>query len=97
MSSELNTVFTKDNLDTYLKELAEQEKRHCPLSMAQISNAMQRLYGGWDSVSVYSRQFIENIMRIGNYKEAYDFISKEEKKTIQILQKNPMWTTYYLL
>ena len=75
----------KNDLSDVIGILAEHERRNLPLSFEQIDSAMQKLYGGWAEVPADSRQFIEDVMRGGNYAEAYASVTEEEKRVRDLL------------
>jgi len=75
----------KNDLSDVVGILAEQENRNLPLSFDKIDSAVQTLYGSWDGISADSQQFIKDILRNGNYTEAYNSIIKEEQQAGSLL------------
>lgn len=75
----------KNDLSDIIGILSEHEKLGEPITMESIDTAVTNLYGGWDSISEEARQYIQNVMRQGNYGEMYDTILEEERRTKDLL------------
>ena len=58
-----------------------------------IEDAVKKLYGSWDAVSLESREFIEEITYEKNYEELFETIKIEEQTNHEVIidfdQKNP--------
>ncbi|MCL2672727.1 MAG: hypothetical protein FWF10_11980 [Clostridiales bacterium] len=65
--------------------LMEHKEYGDPIGMEQIDKAIHKLYGGWDSVSQDSREFIEDVLTDGNYVVLYKYYREEEKMNKAIL------------
>ena len=71
----------KNDLSDVLGILAEHEKRGAPITMVQIREAVQNLYGAWSYLPEESRQFIERVMTVPGHESLYDQIATAERKT----------------
>lgn len=65
--------------------LEEHEKRGTALTFEAIDNAVEKLYGGWEDIPKDSRNFLESVMRGGNYSELYASVKTEEGRLKDIL------------
>ncbi len=77
----------KKDLSDIVGILAEHQERGTPLTMEQIRRAVTELYGDWDVLSEDSRQFIEDTMQRGNYREIYKSVEAEESRSKELLVK----------
>lgn len=68
----------KKDMSDIVGILLEHQKRGLEISMADIDKAIISLYGSWDKVSTYSRNFIEYVFSDGDFQKIYDEISAEE-------------------
>lgn len=75
----------KNDLSDIVGILAEHENRGQPITYEKIDHAMNFLYDGWDSVSVDTRQFIENILCSSNYEKIYADVHEQEKNAKDVL------------
>ena len=75
----------KNDLSDILGILAEHDKQGKPITMDKIQKAVTDLYGGWDSLSDGSREFIENTLENGHYEQKYKEAIKREKDTKEFL------------
>lgn len=71
----------KNDLSDIIGILAEHEKLNAPITIESIDLAAQKLYGGWNDVPPDSKQFIEEVIRTGNYADVYASVCEEEKQT----------------
>ena len=71
----------KNDLSDVVGILAEHEKKNAPISMDSIDKAVRKLYGSWDEVPADSKAFIEEIMKNGNYEQAYDSVCESERQS----------------
>ena len=62
----------KSDLSDVLGILAEHEKRGDPIPIDRIRRAVADLYGEWDALPAASREFIENVMENGRFRELYE-------------------------
>lgn len=75
----------KNDLSDIVGILAEHQKRdHCIL-LEDISNAVNKLYGGWNMISAESKLFVEEILRQTDFQTLYKSIKSGEKETKEIL------------
>ncbi len=65
--------------------LAEHEKRGTSITREKIDAAVQTLYGDWADIPTDAKEFIEDVLRNGNYEEVYAAIRKEENRSKNIL------------
>lgn len=75
----------KNDLSDIIGIMAEHEKRGNPISAENIDTAVRNLYGGWDSIPEDAREYIREILQKGNYREVYEMIAEEERRTKNIL------------
>lgn len=69
----------KNDLSDVIGILYEHQKEGCPLSMESISAAIEKLYGGWQTVPADSKAFIEAAFDAGDYERFYADIVAQEK------------------
>ncbi len=75
----------KKDLSDVIGILAEHEKRGEPITMDRIDKAVTDLYGSWNKIPEYSKNFIQEAMEKGNFEKAYEEISAEETKAKGLL------------
>ena len=68
--------YTIDFLDV-IGILAEQQKLGKPVTMEMIRVAAKNLYGTWDSIPTFSRRYIRNVMKNGDYAEYYNRVTAQ--------------------
>lgn len=71
----------KNDLSDVIGILAEQERRGDPLTFERIDSAVKKLYETWDDIPDYSRQFLDGILKEGNYAERYLETQAAEQRT----------------
>lgn len=71
----------KNDLSDIIGILAEQKRMGSPITMEQIELAVINLYGGWKGFSEESRQYIQQILAISDYQNAYDMVRNSEIQT----------------
>lgn len=71
----------KNDISDILGILNEQEKKGEPISLAEIEDAVNNLYGSWKSLSTQARNTIQDIIETGNYEEQYQKIVDNEKES----------------
>lgn len=70
----------KNDLSDVIGILAAHEESGNPITYEMIDRAVANLYGGWDSFSGESIQFIHSTMDTGNFQAAYQMIRDNEKQ-----------------
>lgn len=65
-----------------LKENKEQGKN---ITLENINNALENLYGGRDCLSEEARKFINSIMMYNNYEEVFSSVKEEERNSKNVL------------
>lgn len=75
----------KKDLSDVVGILYEQEKAGQPLDYEKIDKAVKELYGGWDSISDYSRKLLMTALSSENLADLFEQQMKEEDISRQIL------------
>lgn len=75
----------KSDLSDIIGILSDHEKKGLPISLEQIKEAVNSLYGSWENLPVTSQTFIENVLRNGRFEELYGQILKDEEETKNLL------------
>lgn len=71
----------KNDLSDIIGILAEHEKRGQPITYEKIDLAVGKLYGGWSDFPPYSKEFILDAIKTGNYEAVYSSVQAGEKQT----------------
>ena len=71
----------KNDLSDIIGILADNEKNNTPIMFADVDQAVNDLYGGWDDFPPVSLPFIKEIMSNGDYDQVYDTIRQTEQET----------------
>lgn len=83
----------KNDLSDIVGILKSHEDKENPITLKMIEEAVKKLYGSWDALSLASREFIEKITYEKNYEELFETIKIEEQTSHEIIidfnQKNP--------
>lgn len=69
----------KFDLSDVLGVLADHEKNGKPISAESIKQAAADLYGSWDVIPEFSREYLEKLLAKGNYEEMYSSIKRQER------------------
>ena len=75
----------KNDLSDVVGILAEHNKRNENISLEQIEEAVNKLYGGWTALPAESVSFIHNVLAEGNFDSIYDEIRHNEIHTKELL------------
>lgn len=75
----------KKDLSDVAGILYEQKKEGQPLDYGKIDRAVQELYGNWNDISEYAKQFLETALASENLSELFEEQIKEEETSRQIL------------
>ncbi|MCM1245278.1 MAG: DUF6036 family nucleotidyltransferase [Roseburia sp.] len=75
----------KKDLSDVVGILYEQKKEGQPLDYEKIDRAVQELYGNWNDISEYAKQFLETALASENLPELFEEQMKEEETSQQIL------------
>lgn len=71
----------KNDLSDVIGILYEHQKAGTPISMDDITNAVTKLYGGWDDFSQYSKDFIKYAFEVRDYEKLFADNVAEEKRS----------------
>ena len=77
----------KSDLSDVLGILSEHEKRGVPIGFEQIKKAVTDLYGDWKLLPETSLEFIDNVMRDGQFEKLYSETVAGEKNAKDVLIK----------
>lgn len=75
----------KKDMSDVVGILAEHERRGDPIRMEQVKTAVIHLYGDWNVLPDSSKNFIDDVMKNGNYSEIYSVTLENEKGSKDIL------------
>ncbi len=75
----------KKDLSDVVGILYEQKKRNDPLDYDKIDRAVKDLYGNWEGISEYARQFLANALSSEDLSVLFEEQMKEEEASRQIL------------
>lgn len=75
----------KNDLSDVIGILYEHKKQGNPLSLESISAAIEKLYGGWQTISADSKAFIETAFAAGDYERFYADSVAQEKQSREVL------------
>lgn len=77
----------KNDLSDVIGILSEHEKKGDHITLEHIRKAAFDLYGEWDAIPEASRNFIENVINLGNFDSQYENVRAGERETKQLLSK----------
>ena len=69
----------KNDISDIVGILREQENRGKPLTMGQITQAVENLYGGWEKLPPGSQALLERILEDGKAGELYQVYREQER------------------
>lgn len=75
----------KKDMSDVIGILIEHEKRGTPITEEMVDQAVNRLYGGWESITADSHRFIQDIFKKGNYEQIYTSVCGEERKSQELI------------
>lgn len=75
----------KNDLSDIVGILAEHKKQNNDITYRQIETAVEKLYGGWDTVPADSISFIHDILSDGDYENVYSKVRDNEKQAKDML------------
>lgn len=75
----------KSDLSDIIGVLKEHKEQGKMITLENINNAVENLYGGWDCFSEESRKFINSIMMYNNYEEVFASVKEEEYNSKNVL------------
>ena len=75
----------KNDLSDVIGILAEHEKKGTPITFEKIDEAVNNLYGGWDSFPEDSKPFIEDALNNGDFENVYASVKNDEIESKDIL------------
>lgn len=71
----------KNDLSDILGILASHERSGKPITEKMIEDAVTELYGSWGEIPENAKQFIDNVMKDGDYSRMISEIRESEKET----------------
>ena len=71
----------KNDMSDIVGILAEHDRRGNPITMEQIKTAVTNLYGNWSEIPEASGNFIEDVVRNGDYAAVYSVTLENEKSS----------------
>lgn len=75
----------KNDLSDIIGILAEHEKQGTPITFEKIEKAVDDLYGGWKDFPEYSKPFIEDALKHGDFESVYRSVKNDEIESKDIL------------
>ena len=75
----------KNDLSDVIGILAEHDKLGVPITREMIKEAVTKLYGQWEALPESSIEFLDNVMKQGDYGSMMKRIVAEERKTKEAL------------
>lgn len=75
----------KSDLSDIIGILYEHQKNGLPISMDDISRAVNKLYGGWGKIPESSKAFIDAALKAQDYKALYTGMLADEKLSREVL------------
>lgn len=75
----------KNDLSDIVGILNYHEKINQPISLQMIETAVINLYGSWNTIPDESKDFINDVIRKGNYEVRYSIVNEKEKRVRELL------------